>query len=66
MKRNGLEGIEAYHSNNSKDLTDMLVRIAMEENLYLTGGSDYHGPITKPNIKYLGVRMITLKLRGLI
>lgn len=65
MKRNGLEGIEAYHSNNSKYLTDMLVRIAMEENLYLSGGSDYHGPITKPNIKLFRGKNDNIKVKRL-
>lgn len=65
MKKNGLEGIEVYHSNVDKDLSDILIKIAMEENLYLTGGSDYHGIISKPNIKLFSGRKNNIKVKRL-
>ena len=65
MKKNGLEGIEAYHSNNPKDLTSVLIEIALKEELYLTGGSDYHGIISKPNIKLFSGRKNNIRVKRL-
>lgn len=65
MKKNGLEGIEAYHSNNSKDLSSYLIEIALNENLYLTGGSDYHGFVSKPNIKLFSGKNNNIRVKRL-
>ena len=65
MKRNGLGGIEAYHSNVSNDLSDKLVRMAIDENLYLTGGSDYHGVISKPDISLFTGRNNNIRVKSL-
>ena len=65
MKRNGLGGIEAYHSNVGNDLSDKLVRMAIDEKLYLTGGSDYHGVISKPDISLFTGRNNNIKVRSL-
>ena len=43
LKRDGIEGIEAYYSDHSKELTDFCVKMAKELNLLITGGSDFHG-----------------------
>lgn len=47
----GLDAVEVYHSNNPEDLTEGLLKITKDLNLYQSIGSDYHGPIIKPNIK---------------
>ena len=47
-----LDGIECYHSTFSKDEMDMLVKYANDNNLLISGGSDFHGKV-KPDI-YLG------------
>lgn len=39
----GLDGIEAYHSSATKNQSDELCSIANKNNLFVTGGSDYHG-----------------------
>jgi predicted metal-dependent phosphoesterase TrpH len=39
----GLMGIEAYYSYYSNQLTDYYCSLARENNLLITGGSDYHG-----------------------
>ena len=49
LAKAGLGGIEAYYSENSKDETGNLLRIAIKHQLLVTGGSDFHGSI-KPNI----------------
>ena len=39
----GVVGIECYYSRYSEEDEDMLVGIARERGLFLSGGSDYHG-----------------------
>lgn len=50
LKGYGLMAIEAYHSDSSKELTFELLKIARELNLYVSCGSDYHGPIITPKV----------------
>lgn len=54
MKNFGIEGIECYYSRYSKSEVDFLAGTAKENDLYISGGSDYHGknksvPIAKLN-----------------
>lgn len=46
----GLDGIECYHSNHTKEQMSKYLEIANKYNLLITKGSDYHGPVTKPDI----------------
>ncbi len=39
----GLDGIEVYYPNCSKEVTDFYLGIAEKHGLYVTGGSDAHG-----------------------
>lgn len=39
----GIKGLECYYSRYSLEEADFLVKCANEHNLYITGGSDYHG-----------------------
>ena len=39
----GIKGMECYYSRYSADESDFLVKCARENNLFITGGSDYHG-----------------------
>ena len=43
MKSYGIEGMECYYSRYSQKEVELLVKTAKENNLYITGGSDYHG-----------------------
>ena len=47
----GLVGIEAYHSTHSIDEINKYINIANELDLLISGGSDYHGVNTKPDIE---------------
>ena len=47
----GLKGIEVYHSSHNIDDIKIYENISNELNLLISGGSDYHGVITKPNIE---------------
>lgn len=54
MINHGLKGIEVYHSSHTKEEIAKYLNIAKELNLLISGGSDFHGSIVKPNIK-LGI-----------
>ena len=41
----GIDGLECYYSRYSIEEMKMLVEIAKERGLLISGGSDYHGPI---------------------
>ena len=47
----GLKGIEVYHSSHSKEEMDYYLKIADQYNLLISGGSDYHGKLVKPDIE---------------
>lgn len=47
----GLMGIEVYHSSHTKTEIDKYLKLANELNLLISGGSDYHGINTKPDIE---------------
>lgn len=51
MITNGLQGIEVYHSNHTKEQTKFYLEIAHKYNLLISGGTDYHGKTIKPNIE---------------
>lgn len=44
----GLAGLEIYHRDNAKDDRAVLLELAREHDLLITGSSDYHG-LGKPN-----------------
>ena len=47
----GLDGVEIYNSIHSLSDCQRYQKIAKEYNLKTSGGSDFHGPITKPNVQ---------------
>ncbi|MGM0501994.1 MAG: PHP domain-containing protein [Bacillota bacterium] len=47
----GLQGLEAYYSKHSEQETRYYIDLAQENNLFVTGGSDCHGPANED--KYL-------------
>jgi predicted metal-dependent phosphoesterase TrpH len=55
----GMEGIETYYPTHSKKLRTGLIRSAIECNLVLTGGSDYHGEI-RPGTTLAGGKNVTV------
>ena len=51
MKKVKLDGIECFHTSSAdNDKKDILVDYARKNNLYISGGSDYHGKL-KPDIE---------------
>ena len=51
LKTYGLDGIECYHSEQTKEEMIKFRKIADDLNLVITKGTDYHGPIVKANIE---------------
>lgn len=49
-KESELDGIECFHPSADENKTDILVEYARKNNLYISGGSDYHGR-KKPDIE---------------
>ena len=49
-KEKELEGVECFHPSANKEQRNILVQYANNNNLYISGGSDYHGD-SKPDIE---------------
>lgn len=50
LKELGFDGVETYHSSQTKKVQEELSRIAHKYNLKESEGSDFHGPNVKPNL----------------
>ncbi len=50
LNNHSIDGIECYYSTFSNEQSERLLKICNDKNLYISGGSDYHGN-AKPNIK---------------
>ena len=51
----GIDGIEIFNSKHSLNDIKRYLKIVNERNLLISGGSDFHGEIMKPNIKLGGL-----------
>lgn len=51
FKEMGLKGIECYYNSYSVADTVNYMTLAKKHGLVVTGGSDFHGPFTKPDVK---------------
>lgn len=51
LKEFGLNGVETYHSSQTKQIQMGLSKICQKYNLTESCGSDFHGPNVKPNLK---------------
>ena len=47
----GLDGLECYHSKQTPEQMHTFKALAKKLNLLVTKGSDYHGPIIKPEVE---------------
>jgi predicted metal-dependent phosphoesterase TrpH len=52
LKEYGLDGIEAYSSHHTEEITKKLVETARSINLLISAGSDFHGELIKPDIPF--------------
>lgn len=67
LKNLGIQGLECYYSRYNQAEIEFLVNFAERNNLYITGGSDYHGinkdiPLGKLNVEnsYVDSSKITI------
>lgn len=51
LKEYGIGGIECYYSTHTPEQTQAYLSLAAKMELYVTGGSDYHGEAIKPDIQ---------------
>ena len=49
LNKNVIDGIECFYTTFSKEQSDFLVNICKQNNLFMSGGSDYHGNF-KPDV----------------
>lgn len=61
----GLQGVEVYHSLHNSEETATYLAIANSYNLLISGGSDYHGKITKPDIEIGSGKNNNIKIKHL-
>ena len=51
LKEMGIVGIEAVSTYHKNEDIDFYIKYAINNNLLITAGSDFHGPTAKPHIK---------------
>ena len=51
FKNAGIDGIEIFNSKHTLSDIKRYLTVAKREGLLISGGSDYHGEIMKPNVK---------------
>ena len=61
----GLAGIEVYHSLQSDQYSKQLLSLVDKYNLLVSGGSDYHGEIIKPDVMIGSGRNNNIKIKHL-
>jgi len=57
LARCGLAGLEAYYTGYSEEETSLLVDLARQHGLLVTGGSDFHGSRVQPGHELGSVRV---------
>jgi hypothetical protein len=61
-KETELDGIECFHPSADEHNTEVLIDYAIKNNLYISGGSDYHGKL-KPDIE-VGIGKGTMHIQN--
>ncbi len=51
MKLSGLMGIEVYHPTHNDEERKLFLKLANKYDFLISGGTDYHGEVTKPDIE---------------
>lgn len=57
LKNYGLDGIEAYYSKHTKEMTQKYLDFAKKYNLNVTAGSDFHGERIKPDVRLMPTKL---------
>ena len=51
FKNAGIDGIEIFNSKHTLSDIKRYLKLAKRENILISGGSDFHGKIMKPNVE---------------
>ena len=51
----GAQGLEVYHPDHSEEQISKYLRIAKEKNLYISGGTDWHGKNNGANVTHFAM-----------
>lgn len=62
LKNLGIEGLECYYSRYDNAQEKFLAEIARQNNLYISGGSDYHGANKNISLGELGTEKPAVKI----
>lgn len=65
MKLSGLMGIEVYHPTHNDEERKIFLKFANKYKFLISGGTDYHGEITKPDIEIGTGRNNNIKIKKL-
>ena len=65
MKLSGLMGIEVYHPTHNEEERKLFLELANKYKFLISGGTDYHGKITKPDIEIGTGRNNNIKIKKL-
>ena len=65
MKLSGLMGIEVYHPTHNDEERKIFLKFANKYKFLISGGTDYHGKITKPDIEIGTGRNNNIKIKKL-
>ena len=65
MKLSGLMGIEVYHPTHNDEERKLFLKLANKYDFLISGGTDYHGEITKPDIEIGTGRNNNIKIKKL-
>ncbi|HCC08201.1 MAG TPA: hypothetical protein DEP72_08620 [Clostridiales bacterium] len=58
----GIDGIECYHISAFDEKNDYLLKYAKNKNLFISGGSDYHGLVSKDKYRMVGDSTMKLEI----
>ncbi len=62
MVEMGIAGLEAVSTYHSKEQVEYYKKYALEHDLLVSAGSDFHGPVAKPKVKLGGIEGNTYDL----
>ena len=62
----GIKGIECHHPENDEEITDYCLNLCRKNDMYITGGSDYHGDcVPSRKLGMMGLELKDVSLKGL-
>ena len=71
MKKFGIKGLECHYSRYTQEEANFLVKVAKDNQMFITGGSDYHGtnkdiPLGKLNVENIAIDSKSLSILAIL